>query len=592
LQFQNGTGVSGSTTLFRNAYIYYSIKKAQPRLNNEQASFTNFAWTLIINPSMRKNIFILLLLCMQALTMTAANHSVDYNVIPLPQEVSFTSKAPFVLNASTVVVATGDEKMKANARFLADYIKEMTGIGVQMAEQKTKSSIRLVLDKKIANSEGYTIKVTDKEVLIAGKTPQGVFYGVQTLRKALPVEQNLTQVELPSVVIKDAPRFSYRGMMLDCSRHFLPLSFVKRYIDLIALHNMNTFHWHLTDDQGWRIEIKQYPKLTEIGSKRAETVLGRISDVYDGKPYGGFYTQEEAREIVKYAAERYITVIPEIDMPGHMQAALAGYPELGCTGGPYEVRKIWGVSDEVLCLGNEKTYEFCQNVLDELMQIFPSEIIHIGGDEAPQRRWKACPRCKAKMAELGIDSKKIQGYFTNRIEKFVNSKGRRILGWDEILDGDINQSAMVMSWRGLEPGIKAAHKGHNVIMSPVDYAYFDYYQVKDNWKEPQSIGGNLPIEKVYSYEPLPDSINAEVQKHILGVQANLWTEYIETPNHAEYMVLPRMSALADVQWSHGKKDFEAFKKRLTRFTNIYELYHYYYGKHLWPERHERENAAE
>ncbi|HEY9551767.1 MAG TPA: family 20 glycosylhydrolase, partial [Prevotella sp.] len=229
---------------------------------------------------MRKNIFILLLLCMQALTMTAANHSVDYNVIPLPQEVSFTSKAPFVLNASTVVVATGDEKMKANARFLADYIKEMTGIGVQMAEQKTKSSIRLVLDKKIANSEGYTIKVTDKEVLIAGKTPQGVFYGVQTLRKALPVEQNLTQVELPSVVIKDAPRFSYRGMMLDCSRHFLPLSFVKRYIDLIALHNMNTFHWHLTDDQGWRIEIKQYPKLTEIGSKRAETVLGRISDVY------------------------------------------------------------------------------------------------------------------------------------------------------------------------------------------------------------------------------------------------------------------------------------------------------------------------
>ena len=535
----------------------------------------------------------LILTGMQCLFVAAADFTADYQVIPLPQEISLTAKAPFVLNASTAIVyPEGNADMQRNADFLAGYIKDNTGLNLQVTSAKGKSGIKLALDKKAAQAEGYTIRVTAKEVLISGSTPQGVFYGIQTLRKSLPVGKGIVQVELPAVVIKDAPRFGYRGMHLDCGRHFFPISFVKKYIDLLAMHNMNTFHWHLTEDQGWRIEMKKYPRLTDFGSKRTETVMGRNSDVYDGMPYGGYYTQDEAREIVKYAADRYITVIPEIDMPGHMQAALACYPELGCTGGPYEVRRIWGISDEVLCLGNEQTYAFCQNVLDELMQIFPSKIVHIGGDEAPHRRWEQCPKCKAKMAELGIDVKKLQGYFTNRIEKFVNSKGRRILGWDEILDGDINQSAMVMSWRGLEPGIKAAHKGHDVIMSPVDYAYFDYYQVKDTWKEPLSIGGFLPVEKVYSYDPLPNDVAPEVQKHILGVQANLWTEYIGNENFAEYMVLPRMSALAEVQWSNAKKDFEAFKNRLTRFTEMYDLYHLTYAKHLWPERHERENAAD
>ena len=530
---------------------------------------------------------------MQSLFMAAAGTTANYNVIPLPQQISLTAKAPFVLNAATPIVCPeGNADMQRNADFLAGYINDNTGLQLQTTAAKGKNAIRLAIDKKAAQAEGYTISVTAKEVLISGSTPQGVFYGIQTLRKSLPVGKDIAQVELPAAIIKDAPRFGYRGMHLDCGRHFFPISFVKKYIDLLAMHNMNTFHWHLTEDQGWRIEMKKYPRLTDFGSKRTETVMGRNSDVYDGIPYGGYYTQDEAREIVKYAADRYITVIPEIDMPGHMQAALACYPELGCTGGPYDVRRRWGISDEVLCLGNEQTYDFCENVLDELMQIFPSKIVHIGGDEAPHRRWEQCPKCKAKMAELGIDVKKLQGYFTNRIEKFVNSKGRRILGWDEILDGDINQSAMVMSWRGLEPGIKAAHKGHDVIMSPVDYAYFDYYQVKDTQREPLSIGGFLPVEKVYSYDPLPNDVAPEVQKHILGVQANLWTEYIDNENFAEYMVLPRMSALAEVQWSNAKKDFEAFKNRLTRLTEMYDLYHLTYAKYLWPERHELENAAD
>ncbi len=557
--------------------------------------FFIFAWKLktYITLPMKRKLFTLVLTTMQSLFMAAAGTTANYNVIPLPQEVSLTAKAPFVLNAATLIVyPEGNADMQRNADFLAGYINDNTGLQLQTTAAKGKNAIRLAIDKKAAQAEGYTISVTAKEVLISGSTPQGVFYGIQTLRKSLPVGKDIAQVELPAAIIKDAPRFGYRGMHLDCGRHFFPISFVKKYIDLLAMHNMNTFHWHLTEDQGWRIEMKKYPRLTDFGSKRTETVMGRNSDVYDGIPYGGYYTQDEAREIVKYAADRYITVIPEIDMPGHMQAALACYPELGCTGGPYDVRRRWGISDEVLCLGNEQTYDFCENVLDELMQIFPSKIVHIGGDEAPHRRWEQCPKCKAKMAELGIDVKKLQGYFTNRIEKFVNSKGRRILGWDEILDGDINQSAMVMSWRGLEPGIKAAHKGHDVIMSPVDYAYFDYYQVKDTQREPLSIGGFLPVEKVYSYDPLPNDVAPEVQKHILGVQANLWTEYIGNENFAEYMVLPRMSALAEVQWSNAKKDFEAFKNRLTRFTEMYDLYHLTYAKYLWPERHELENAAD
>ena len=514
------------------------------------------------------------------------NRVADYNVIPLPQEVTLTQKGAFVLTGATpIVYPEGDEQLKKDAQFLSDYIADVTALRLTTTSAKVKNAITLRLNKKVQSKEGYVITVDKKGVVIEGATAAGVFYGVQTLRKSIPVDKSLTEVTLPAVVVKDAPRFGYRGVMLDCARHYFPVKFVKQFIDLIAMHNMNVFHWHLTDDQGWRIEVKKYPDLAKIGSVREKTVLGHNSDVFDDTPYGGYYTQEEAREIVKYAADRFITVIPEIDMPGHMIAALAAYPDMGCTGGPYKVCQIWGVMPDVLCLGNEKTYQFCEDVLSEMMDIFPSEYIHLGGDETPNVRWKECPKCKALMAKENLTPGKLQGYFTNRIEKFVNSKGRRIIGWDEILDGDINQSATIMSWRGTAPGARGAKMGHDVIMSPSSHVYFDYYQTRQGesqWEEPLLIGGNLPIERTYSLEPVPEGADAETASHIIGVQGNLWTEYIAGPSLAEYQVLPRMGALSEVQWRpQGQKDFENYKVRQTRMLKLYDAYGLVYAKHMW-----------
>ena len=514
------------------------------------------------------------------------NRVADYNVIPLPQEVTLTQKGAFVLTGATpIVYPEGDEQLKNDAQFLSDYIADVTALRLTTTSAKVKNAITLRLNKKVQSKEGYVITVDKKGVVIEGATAAGVFYGVQTLRKSIPVDKSLTEVTLPGVVLKDAPRFGYRGVMLDCARHYFPVKFVKQFIDLIAMHNMNVFHWHLTDDQGWRIEVKKYPGLAKIGSVREKTVLGHNSDVFDDTPYGGYYTQEEAREIVKYAADRFITVIPEIDMPGHMIAALAAYPDMGCTGGPYKVSQIWGIMPDVLCLGNEKTYQFCEDVLSEMMDIFPSEYIHLGGDETPNVRWKECPKCKALMAKENLTPGKLQGYFTNRIEKFVNSKGRRIIGWDEILDGDINQSATIMSWRGTAPGARGAKMGHDVIMSPSSHVYFDYYQTRQGesqWEEPLLIGGNLPIERTYSLEPVPEGADAETASHIIGVQGNLWTEYIAGPSLAEYQVLPRMGALSEVQWRpQGQKDFENYKVRQTRMLKLYDAYGLVYAKHMW-----------
>ena len=514
------------------------------------------------------------------------NRVADYNVIPLPQEVTLTQKGAFVLTGATpIVYPEGDEQLKNDAQFLSDYIADVTALRLTTTSAKVKNAITLRLNKKVQSKEGYVITVDKKGVVIEGATAAGVFYGVQTLRKSIPVDKSLTEVTLPGVVLKDAPRFGYRGVMLDCARHYFPVKFVKQFIDLIAMHNMNVFHWHLTDDQGWRIEVKKYPDLAKIGSVREKTVLGHNSDVFDDTPYGGYYTQEEAREIVKYAADRFITVIPEIDMPGHMIAALAAYPDMGCTGGPYKVCQIWGVMPDVLCLGNEKTYQFCEDVLSEMMDIFPSEYIHLGGDETPNVRWKECPKCKALMAKENLTPGKLQGYFTNRIEKFVNSKGRRIIGWDEILDGDINQSATIMSWRGTAPGARGAKMGHDVIMSPSSHVYFDYYQTRQGesqWEEPLLIGGNLPIERTYSLEPVPEGADVETASHIIGVQGNLWTEYIAGPSLAEYQVLPRMGALSEVQWRpQGQKDFENYKVRQTRMLKLYDAYGLVYAKHMW-----------
>ena len=494
----------------------------------------------------------------------------NYQIIPLPQEISVMDQAaPFILsNGTKIMYPEGNEKMQKNAEFLASYIKDLTGKSLAVQAGTDGKGIILQLGGNAENPEGYQLKVTSDQVVISGPTEAGVFYGIQTLRKSIPVAQGV-DIALPAVEINDYPRFSYRGAMLDVSRHFFPVDSVKRFIDMLALHNINRFHWHLSEDQGWRIEIKSRPELTEIGSKRAETVIGHNSGKYDGKPYGGFFTQEEAKEIVAYAAERHITVIPEIDMPGHMQAALAAYPNLGCTGGPYEVWKIWGVSEDVLCAGNDETLKFIEDVLGEIIQIFPSEYIHVGGDECPKVRWKTCPKCQARIKALGIKGDKkhsaeayLQSFIITHAEKFLNGKGRQIIGWDEILEGGLAPNSTVMSWRGESGGIEAAKQHHDVIMSPNTYLYFDYYQSKDVENEPEAIGGYLPIERVYSYEPMPKSLTPEEQKYIKGVQANLWTEYIPTFSQVEYMELPRMAALAEVQWTMpAKKNYEDFHVR-------------------------------
>ena len=523
-----------------------------------------------------------------------AEKEANYQVIPLPQEVSLTQGNPFKLNENVLIAyPENNALLQRNAEFLSEYIQQATNYAPKTkaiaAGEQVKNAIVLGLDPSIANKEGYVLTTTPEGISINGQTENGVFYGIQTLRKSIPAEAKEATILIPAGEIKDEPRFSYRGMHLDVGRHFFPKEFMKKYIDLLALHNMNTFHWHLTDDQGWRIEIKKYPKLTEIGSQRSRTVIGRNTQEYDNTPYGGFFTQEEAKEIVKYAQERYITVIPEVDLPGHMLAALAAYPEMGCTGGPYEVCPRWGIFEDVLCIGNDQTMQFLEDVMNEIIEIFPSKYVHIGGDEAPRTRWEKCQKCQARIKTEGLKADKnhtaedrLQSYCMTRIEEFLNSKGRQIIGWDEILEGDVAPNATVMSWRGMEGGIKAAQLGHDVIMTPTSFCYFDYYQTADTKDEPLGIGGYVPIEKVYSLKPVPAVLTEEQSKHILGAQANLWTEYIHSSEHVEYMVLPRMAALAEVQWTQPeKKDFKDFTKRLARLMKFYQRDGFNYAKHVF-----------
>ena len=533
-----------------------------------------------------KRLLLATALCLSMLSAHAAD--ANYNVVPLPKSVVMAKGLPFNLtNATTIVYEGTNPEMKRNARFLSEYIQQASGIKTAVLDKRDKKAAAIVLtiDPKVAGAEAYRLSVNNKQVTIAASTPAGVFYGIQTLRKSLPVQTTGEAITLPAVTVADAPRFGYRGMMLDCARHFFPLSFVKKFIDILAMHNMNVFHWHLTEDQGWRLEIKSHPELTTKSSMRSGTVIGHNATVDDSIPHGGFYTQQEAREIVEYARQRHITVIPEIDMPGHMLAALAAYPELGCTGGPYEVGHRWGVYKDVLCLGKESTYKFVQDVIDEVVDIFPAKYFHIGGDESPTVMWEKCPKCLQKAKDENTDIKHLQQYFTNRVEKYLNGKGKSIIGWDEILEGKINQSATIMSWRGVEPGLKAAKQGHDVIMTPSSHVYFDHYQTKDTKHEPDAIGGCSPVEKVYSYEPLPDTLSAEAKNRIKGVQANLWTEYIPFTTQAEYMVLPRMAALAEVQWTPvAKKNFDDFSKRALRLSDLYDRYGYQYARHLWKEK--------
>lgn len=522
----------------------------------------------------------------------------DYaQVIPQPRSVNMQKGAPFLLQSSTVITYTAGNDMQRNATFLSQWINELTGVklGVQATKGKAKSVISLVIDAKakdINNTEGYAINITNKGIVVRGKTAAGVFYGCQTLRKTMPALKNAdgtAVIEMPAVAITDEPRFEYRGMHLDCSRHFYKASFVKQYIDMIALHNMNRFHWHLTDDQGWRFAVDKYPKLATVASQRNGTMLGRCPNVIDHTPYGGYYTDEEIKDIIKYAADRYITIIPEVDMPGHMMAVLAAYPELGCTGGPYETAMRWGIFEDILCAGNPKSYEFLEAVLDKVCDLFPSRYIHIGGDEAPRTRWEKCPKCQAIIAKEGIVAKDgyskealLQGYLTRKVQAYLEAKGRRIIGWDELLGCDVDTTATIMSWRGSEPGAKGAKLGHDVIMTPMPHCYFDFYQTKDIRNEPVAIGNFLDVAKVYAMQPVADGLSPEAAKHIIGVQANVWTEYITCPEYVEYMILPRMAALAEVQWMpESQKNFDAFKKRITSFRSIYDHYGWNVAPHLW-----------
>lgn len=515
----------------------------------------------------------------------------DYEIIPKPLDVNSKGDASFLLKDGVAVIyPENNQKMQDNAEFLVDYVERQTGVKLTShAGMPVDGAICLTLDLSDDNAEAYKLIVNDKRVCISGASEAGVFYGIQTLRKSLPVAQDIN-VNLSAVEIYDKPRFAYRGAMLDVARHFYTVDEVKTFIDMLALHNINRFHWHLTDDQGWRIEIKKYPKLMSVASERKETVVGRwYSGIYDGKTYGGYYTQDELRDVIDYAAKRHITIIPEVDLPGHMQAALTAYPELGCTGGPYEVRTIWGVSQDVLCVGNDFTLQFVKDVLSEVADIFPSEYIHIGGDECPKVRWEKCPKCQERIKSLGLKSdakhtkeQRLQSYMIQEAAKYLKEKGKRIIGWTEILEGGLVPDATLMSWIGESGGIEAAHQHHDVIMTPNTYLYFDYYQSKKVEDEPLAIGGYLPIEKTYNYEPMLKELTKEEQQYIKGVQANLWTEYIPVFSQVQYMVLPRLGAAAEVQWTDpSKKDYKDFLRRVPHLVAVYDCYGWNYATHVY-----------
>lgn len=538
---------------------------------------------------MRLNSFLRLL--MIAVTMGAAACSntgkqspkgTIHALIPLPAEVKENADSFLIDKQTTIVAATAEDKQSA-ALFNA-YLKELTGYELTVADNGDKNAIVLKTGNDTTAKEGYRLSVKNDLVTINGNSGAGTFYGIQTLIQLLPVEKG-NALLVPGVDIADQPRFSYRGLHLDVGRHFFPVDFIKKYIDLLAMHKMNTFHWHLTDDQGWRIEIKKYPRLQEVASKRKETMAGHYNDnKYDGKPYGGYYTQEEVKDVVKYAAERFVTVLPEIEMPGHALAALTAFPSFGCTGGPYETGTRWGVYDDVFCAGNDSVFFFLQDVIDEILPLFPSNYIHIGGDESPKVRWEKCPKCQKRIKDEHLkDEHALQSYFIQRMEKYINSKGRRIIGWDEILEGGLAPDATVMSWRGTEGGIAAAQQGHDVVMTPGSHVYFDYYQSKGK-NEPVAIGGFLPVSRVYSFEPVPDAslLDPSKAKHIIGAQANLWTEYIKTPEHVEYMVYPRAVALAEVVWTKPElKNYDNFLERLKVHLKRLDIKKVNYAKHIF-----------
>lgn len=520
----------------------------------------------------------------------------EITIIPQPASLK-RGAGYFNLGKNTTLVVQDDGDLPA-AEFFNNYLQEFYGFSLPVSKTPVKNAIRFYTKKfiKAPDKDGYSFEANSTGISISGDTYAGTFYGMQTLIQLLPLNRSAA-LKIPAVSVQDAPRFNYRGMHLDVGRHFFPVSFVKKYIDYITLHKMNYFHWHLTDDQGWRIEIKKYPRLTTVGGWRNGTIIGRYPGTgNDGLRYGGFYTQEEIREVVAYAAQRHITVVPEIEMPGHASAAIAAYPELSCfpeepTKNYYpkdcawagdstgkQVQQTWGVFDDVFCAGKENTFQFLQDVLDEVLPLFPSRMIHVGGDECPKANWKKCPLCQQRMKENGLkDEHELQSYFIQRMEKYLNGKGRKLIGWDEILEGGLAPNAAVMSWRGESGGIAAAKQHHEVVMTPTDYAYFDYSQTTN--EDSVTIGGFVSLEKVYNYNPIPAALDAEEGKYVLGAQANLWTEYIKNPRKVEYMIFPRLTALSEVLWSvPQKKNWNDFEKRMQVQFNRYNLWKANYSR--------------
>lgn len=518
----------------------------------------------------------------------------DYNVIPQVQNLSVKDGDVYVFDSSRKLVYDNQDSRRSLELFAQD-LEELVGIRPSVAagtSEDAKDNVYFTLGLQDGGKEAYTINVSSDGILVRAVAPEGIYRATRTLLKSVGTEKT-SSVEFPSAEVSDWPRFGYRGLMLDVSRHFSDVEMVKRTIDMLALHQLNIFHWHLTDDQGWRIEIKSHPELTEVGAWRDDTVVGRYlggTDYpTDGKRHGGFYTQEQIREIVAYAKERYIEIIPEIDLPGHTSAVLAAYPQLGCEDKEYKVANRWGVIRDVLCAGNPASLDLFKDIMDEVCDLSPGKYIHLGGDECVKDRWKVCPKCQKKIRELGLKdvgrySKEdyLQSWFMGEVASFVQSKGKRVIGWDEILEGVPMDDSVIMSWRGTEGGITAARMGHDVVMTPTSDMYFDQSQTLASQLEEIPVGGYINVMKVYSYEPLPASLTPEQQKHILGCQANVWCEYMPEERIRQYQILPRLAALSEVQWTMPeRKNYKDFLKRLPKMLSIYDHYGYNYAKHIF-----------
>ena len=496
---------------------------------------------------------------------------------PLAQKIGNGS---FIFNNDVAIVS--EPKLLEVSNYFTLYLKE--NYNFELSNNNSSKKITFKIDDSINNDEGYELDVSKNDITIKSKYAKGAFYAVQSLLQLFPLPSSANTFKIACINIKDEPQFKYRGMHLDVGRHFFSVDFIKKYIDLMARLKMNTFHWHLTEDQGWRIEIKKYPKLQEIAAFRNETLIGHYNDQphqFNGKPYGGFYTQEQIKEVVAYAKTRQVTIIPEIEMPGHSQAAIAAYPELGCTGKQVEVATKWGVFDEVYC-PKESTFKFLEDVIDEVLTLFPGKYIHIGGDEAPKTNWKNCTHCQKLIKKEGLkDEHGLQSYFIARMEKYINTKGKQIIGWDEILEGGLAPNATVMSWRGTSGAVQAAKEGHDVILTPGSHCYFDHYQ-SENENEPLAIGGFLPLEKVYHFNPIPEGLSDKEATYVLGAQGNVWTEYMQTEKQVEYMAYPRAVALSEVLWSSSKhKNYSDFINRLEQYQKRLDLLEVNYANHIY-----------